>query len=195
MGGGCNVVLLQQLPVYFHSSGIVVDGDGVAAFGDDPLDQRFAVGSIAVHDHHVPALGRVARAPDDQLVPIDQRGHHGAAVHLNDAEEKRKDQHQHQRCRDQCLVPFQQVLPTHGLCLFLFFHIRYTSPSGFTLLTRLYRSRQALRKNGACKKPHFFRNFDKEKRDNKVVPFLPFQIGDDQISLLTLAALPVRPRR
>ena len=37
--------------------------------------------------------------------------------------------------------------------------------------------------------------FDKEKRDNKLSLFSRFQIGDDQISLLTLAALPVRPRR
>ena len=42
---------------------------------------------------------------------------------------------------------------------------------------------------------HIRPGFEKEKRDNKLSLFSRFQIGDDQISLLTLAALPVRPRR
>ena len=98
------------------------------------------------------------------------------AIHLNDAEEKGKDQHQYQRCRDERLVPFQHALPAHcGDRLLLFFHSFSHQP----VLDFM----------------HTARALNKEKRDNKLSLFSRFQIGDDQISLLTLAALPVRPRR
>ena len=130
IGRGCNVVLLQKFAVHRDRTGIVINADGVAALGNDPLDQRLTVDGVAVHDDHIAPLWGVACRPDDKLIAVGQGGHHRASIHLNDAEEKRKDQYQHQRCGDERFVPFQHALPAYsGGRLLLFFHSLATSLS------------------------------------------------------------------
>src|SRR5699024_11172706 len=49
-GGLGDVVLLQHLAVDRDGAAGIVDGDGIPALGDDPLDQRPAVGGVVVYD-------------------------------------------------------------------------------------------------------------------------------------------------
>ena len=91
----------------------VDDADGVAFFGDDPLDERL-VRIERVVEHHDVAAARLAdpvdQLVDDQPILILQRRRHALALDARDLKTERHDEHRVDGRRDQRLDPGDQLL-------------------------------------------------------------------------------------
>ena len=64
---------------------------------------------MLVEDHHVPLGGGIAQALENQLVPVVQGGHHGAAVHADETAHKGEHQNQSHQNKGEGLEPEVEI--------------------------------------------------------------------------------------
>ncbi len=108
--GLMDVGLVQHLSVRCDGARVVVDVHRLSAHGDDPLDDgpvHIAEG-LGEH-HHIPLLGLIADALEQQHVPVVQRGIHGAAVHADDAPHEGEEKDQRHQGQHQGLEPEVEI--------------------------------------------------------------------------------------
>ena len=110
-----NIRLIQDHPVHIDGVALVVDVHGLPPHGDDPLDDGLALpeGLLAQH-HHVARLRRIADGLQEQHIVVVQGGHHGRAVHADDAPDEGKDENEahqghHQRLEPEVEIHLQRV--------------------------------------------------------------------------------------
>ena len=110
-----NIRLIQDHPVHIDGVALVVDVHGLPPHGDDPLDDGLTLpkGLLAQH-HHVARLRRIADGLQEQHIVVVQGGHHGRAVHADDAPDEGKDENEahqghHQRLEPEVEIHLQRV--------------------------------------------------------------------------------------
>ena len=92
-----SVFVFQHRAVQRHSACLEIDINRIAAQSDDALDQRVSVIDVAVHHHHIAALGRIQHALYRHAVPAVKRRLHGNAGNGDDAHGKHKKQYDHRQ--------------------------------------------------------------------------------------------------